>query len=419
MTIPTSSTTSQSPNMLQNASRFSLVGGQVVLGNVNNDSTPGAHYQASIPLPPPTPDESVSESENYCRQLLPQKRGYPLYIPDPQTPPAEYREHGIQIGDVGSVTSNGEFDFYFNIFLPAEHPINANRTPENFSPMQRYGVEDIFHRNYGPGHYLSTSTVRKMDLDPPAGEFPGGHFVFRCDGPQGAVLALPDGAHVQELRNVENMRMYAAKHADSWYAYINGPRGRGRGLTNGDLYLVTGCEKTRSWGMASYHTVREQFRLFFKPTAMGGAAAYNSYRWCGIHGQINPSRQKSHDPPFTNDPANQTTFLHGWSISLPTGIWGSLFGEVQTLSIVDFQSLLNTPGGSSAAGLLGSLFSWAFNLSTTRGATGGQRHAGEQDVVLSDLTLPSTAFNPAKLINQSDTNYADPARDRRCHVARR
>ncbi|KAJ7681967.1 hypothetical protein DFH06DRAFT_971910, partial [Mycena polygramma] len=151
----------------------------------------------------------------------------PLYIPDPQTPPAEYREHGIQIGDVGSVTPNGEFDFYFNIFLPAEHPINTNRTPENFSPMQRYGVDDVFHCTYGPGHYLSTSTVRKMDLDPPAGcvfcerhvialtilsgsEFPGGHFAFRCDAPQGAVLALPDGAHVQELRNVENMRMYAA-----------------------------------------------------------------------------------------------------------------------------------------------------------------------------------------------------------------
>ncbi|KAJ7681968.1 hypothetical protein DFH06DRAFT_1159877 [Mycena polygramma] len=150
--------------------------------------------------------------------------------------------------------------------------------------------------------------------------------------------------------------------------------------------------------MVSYHTVREQFRLFFKPTAVGGAT-YNSYRWCGIHGQINPSRQKSHDPPFTNDPANQTTFLHGWSISLLTGIWGSLVGEVQTLSIVDFQSLLNTPDGSSAAGPIGSLFSWAFNYSATRGATGGQRHIGEQAVVLSDLT-PSTAFNPAKLINQ-------------------
>ncbi|KAJ7654143.1 hypothetical protein DFH06DRAFT_953891, partial [Mycena polygramma] len=75
------------------------------------------------------------ESETYCSQLLHMRRGLPLYIPDPQHQPAEYREHGIRIGDVGSITPGGQFDFYFNIFLPAEHPINADNTPEDFSPM--------------------------------------------------------------------------------------------------------------------------------------------------------------------------------------------------------------------------------------------------------------------------------------------
>ncbi|KAJ7603707.1 hypothetical protein DFH06DRAFT_328593 [Mycena polygramma] len=384
------------PNMMQNASGFSLVGGQVVLGNVHNGSTPGVHAQSSIP-PPPTWGDSLSESENYRSQLLRQKRGYPLYIPDPQMLPAEYRVHGVQIGDVGSVTSDGEFDFYFNIFLPAEHPINVHRTPANFTPMQPYVAEDVFHRNYSPGDYLSTSTVKKVDLDFPAGVFPGGHFVFNCDGPQGAVLALPDGSLVQQLRNVENMRTYAAKYADSWYEYINGPRGRG--LMNGDLYLVTGCEKTRSWGMASYHTVDEQFRLFFKPTTVAGGATYNPYCWCGIHGQTNPSRRKSHDPPFTNDPGNQTTFIHGWSISLPTGLWGRLFGKVQTVPIVDFQSLLHPPGGFSAAGSQGSLVSWAFDFFAGRGESKGKQHA-DGDAVLSDLAPHSMVFNPAKLINE-------------------
>ncbi|KAJ7654144.1 hypothetical protein DFH06DRAFT_948240, partial [Mycena polygramma] len=137
-------------------------------------------------------------------------------------------------------------------------------------------------------------------------------FAFICDGPQGAVLALPDGTHIEELRNVENMRAYAAQNADAWYKYIKGTRGRQ--LANGDLHLVTGWEKTRSWGMASYHTVRQQFQLLFKPTTAVGAI-YQPYRWGGIHGQVNPSRNKSYDPPVANDPGNQTIFIHGWSIS--------------------------------------------------------------------------------------------------------
>ncbi|KAJ7612347.1 hypothetical protein DFH06DRAFT_1484947 [Mycena polygramma] len=329
--------------------------------------------------------------------MLHQKRGFPLYIPNPQTFPAEYQEHGIAIGDVGSVTAEGEFDFYFNVFLPAKHPINADNTPDDFSPMSPCNSKDVFHRNYGLGHYLSASTVRKVVLNPPAGEFPGGQFAFKCNGPQGAVLALPDGSRVQKLRNVEKMRTYAAKHADSWYKYIKGTRGRE--LANGDLYLVTGWEKTRSWGMASYHTVREPFQLFFKPTAVG--ATYNPYRWDGIEGQIDPSRSKSYDPPSANDPGNQTIFMHGWSISLPTVLWGMAFGAVQTSSMVDFHSLLNPLGGPSTTGSQGSFLSWAFNFFASRGATGGNRHAGEpQDAILSDLSTPSTVFNPSKLINE-------------------
>ncbi|KAJ6588079.1 hypothetical protein B0H19DRAFT_904730, partial [Mycena capillaripes] len=177
---------------------------------------------------------------------LPQNRGFPLYVPEPQINlPMAYREHGVAIGDVGTVTPEGIFDFFFNIFLPAEHPINANDTPEEFCPMPPYELKDVLHHNYGPGCYVSTSTVQKVDLDTPFNVFPGGDFVFKCDGPQGAVLSLPDGAYLQKLRNVENMRTYAAKHAATWYKHIKGPRGRE--LANGDLYLVTGCEKARSW----------------------------------------------------------------------------------------------------------------------------------------------------------------------------
>jgi hypothetical protein len=183
---------------------------------------------------------------------------------------------------------------------------------------------------------------------------------------------------------VENLREYAVKHAASWYDYIKARNGRGRELDNGDLYLVTGCEKARSWGMSSYHTGAEKFELAFKATARPGAT-YQPYGWSGAHGQRNPAKMKGYDPPSRNDPLNQTTFIHGWSISLPTGLWGRLFGTVETSSIVDFQSRLNSNGGSYTTSSQGSFLSWSWNLGG--GSTpGGKQHTGESGPVLSNLS---------------------------------
>ncbi|KAJ7170938.1 hypothetical protein C8R43DRAFT_850961, partial [Mycena crocata] len=67
--------------------------------------------------------------------------------------------------------------------------------------------------------------------------------------------------------NVESMRNYAAKNAETWYRYINAPKGRGCRLVNSFLYLITGCEKSQSWGMASFQNVAadNKFQLSFKP----------------------------------------------------------------------------------------------------------------------------------------------------------
>jgi hypothetical protein len=123
-----------------------------------------------------------------------------------------------------------------------------------------------------------------------------------------AVLALPHGSHLQKLRNLEPIREYATGHAESWLQYVNGPRGRG---LDGSLYLVTGSEKALSWGMTSFHSVRDAFQLTFtRPTGASG------YRWRG-----NPAQKKYHDPSPMHEPyRDQTTFIHGLSISLGTGV---------------------------------------------------------------------------------------------------
>jgi hypothetical protein len=105
------------------------------------------------------------------------------------------------------------------------------------------------------------------------------------------------------------MRRYAAKHAESWYKYVN--ETRGRGLVNGNLYLVTGWEKAESWGMASFHDVllQNEFLLMFRPTADTDNRC--RYRWQGPY-----CRRKQADSPLVGrTPLNQTTFIHAFAIS--------------------------------------------------------------------------------------------------------
>ncbi|KAJ7285232.1 hypothetical protein C8J57DRAFT_1671575, partial [Mycena rebaudengoi] len=168
-------------------------------------------------------------------------RGFPLYVPGPPGP-EEYRRNGVSIGDVGTVTPEG-FDFFFNIYLPSDHPINTH-VPDGFSPLPHYAPEDIAHLDFNPGNYVSSPSVRGLapDWDSP--------IEYCCNGPEGAVLALPHGSNLNKLRNLHGVRRYVAFHADSWYKFVNGPKGRE--LKNGSLYLITGWEKCPLWGMASF-----------------------------------------------------------------------------------------------------------------------------------------------------------------------
>ncbi|KAJ7447043.1 hypothetical protein B0H11DRAFT_1878849 [Mycena galericulata] len=179
---------------------------------------------------------------------------------------------------------------------------------------------------------------------------------------------MPFGSHLEKLRNLESMRRYAAANADSWYKYANGPRGRG--LTNGSLYLVTGCEKSRSWGMAAFQETQDTFQLLFKlvtsPTSMG-----NRYQW------FNNGTARTKESgliPTDGVPFNQTLFVHGLSISLGTSIWAKLFKGAEISQIED-PGLGRYNNDFVPYGSHGSSFSWS--LSFFGGAiSGGKQCAG-------------------------------------------
>jgi hypothetical protein len=112
-------------------------------------------------------DDSYSDSEVYSDQMLRRRRGFPLYDPRPQRNlPQEYQERGVGIGDVGAITPEGSFDFFFNIYLPADHPINNNKVPEDFCPLAPYEPLDVYEEYYEPGNHVSTSSVQRQDPGP-------------------------------------------------------------------------------------------------------------------------------------------------------------------------------------------------------------------------------------------------------------
>ena len=71
--------------------------------------------------------EEQSSNAIYERQMLRKKRGFPLWIPQPNTlAPLMHRQKGVIIGDLGRVTAYGAFDVLFNICEAAGHPNNPD-----------------------------------------------------------------------------------------------------------------------------------------------------------------------------------------------------------------------------------------------------------------------------------------------------
>ncbi|KAJ7476143.1 hypothetical protein FB451DRAFT_1033656, partial [Mycena latifolia] len=213
----------------------------------------------------------------------------------------------------------------------------------------------------------------------------------------GALLALPHGSRLQKLENLEGMRRYAAKNAESWYKYANAPEGLGRRLVNGFLYLITGWEKSESWGMATFQNLaaEREFQLSFQsdPDAEAGF----NYRWR----RGTPARTKDGVGPTVDGQnlMNQTLFIHGFSISLGEGIWGKLFPDVSISQIADSQFQKShsnfVPFSSQGSS------SFVLSLLGLGAGYGGRTKADHQrdEVEISEFSPTPSVFHPAKFIN--------------------
>ncbi|KAK6987583.1 hypothetical protein R3P38DRAFT_2574849, partial [Favolaschia claudopus] len=277
-----------------------------------------------------------SAGELYAAAMLSPQRGYPLFWPAPQAHHPNIN-NGIAIGDVGCVTVEGKFIYLFNVFSPAQ----GYYDPPGFEPLK---LEELNQLNTNSAH---------LDCDPccyASAEVEHPKKLTRCREYifHGTILALPRGSHQQYLlHGIPRLRMYAAENAKSWYQYVVNDLGRklehamGNGsLFNGSLFLVTGHEKARSWGMACYgygHPDRDQkFSLNLNFRKVPGS---NAYGWVnGLPGQRQPLTElMNHDP--VDGPLDQTLFLRGWRLTLGPQAWH----EVNSSSTERTSSILQPP----------------------------------------------------------------------------
>ena len=107
-----------------------------------------------------------SASDRYARILLPQRNGYPLWIPGPpENLPVQLKEVGTTIGDVGIITPDGSFSFLFNICKPADDPANCFGVPRGFVQVHLNDIDirrppDVYQR----GSHVSSELIEKEQL---------------------------------------------------------------------------------------------------------------------------------------------------------------------------------------------------------------------------------------------------------------
>ena len=157
----------------------------------------------------------------------------------------------------------------------------------------------------------------------------GASFRFTSSCSEGSILHLPDGARREDLGNKQKFLDHAFKYGHSWYEHANGPT-FGRRISNGSLHLITGCDKSESWGIATFSGSAEEcgLSLDFQVNAIGGGG----FSFACSEGKY--TMPKSRVFPATPDEVqqgkqNQCLFFRSITITIREGPLARFLGPVE------------------------------------------------------------------------------------------
>ncbi|KAF4604616.1 hypothetical protein EYR40_003390 [Pleurotus pulmonarius] len=304
----------------------------------------------------------MADSQIYARQLLMKRHGYPLWIPEPYGHSPIYRTKGVRIGDVGYVTQDGGFETLFNIRASPSDPINRRGVPNGFQEVHLHAHDVVHLPNFHHLNSAVTSTSAKQrSLD--AGFSvtqaqtivgAGAALEYVWTSTEGAILHLPKGAsRITATKSV--FREQVMRHAKNWYKFAF----ECSDVSNGSLYLITGCDKTSSWMVGAFSDCSSGSQAVLQLSVAGlleGQLSYN-YSWATSSPaiqRVGPSVDQTtawdEDPDalerdnniFASDApqgSNQCAFIRGYKITLRRDVLRRILGgsttTIQISSIED------------------------------------------------------------------------------------
>ena len=133
---------------------------------------------------------------------------------------------------------------------------------------------------------------------------------FETSASEGAVLTMPEGATSLDLAGDLAFNDYLNANVWKWYEFVH--KIRRQSIRNGQIRLVTGCDKTTAWGIAtvsgmSQHTTN---KLKFKASDAVGSST-TTYTWeCSGMVEVRVGPDKHGIEALRSDDALNTTFCN-------------------------------------------------------------------------------------------------------------
>ncbi|KIJ98157.1 hypothetical protein K443DRAFT_680954 [Laccaria amethystina LaAM-08-1] len=265
-------------------------------------------------------EERESPIARYQRHLLVERHGSPLWSPQPHRRlPLSYRQKGVSVGDVGVITPQGSFDFLFSICLPRGHPSNPEVLPVGFSLVNLLPTDVCELREHDSGSCFLTSSTEKLR-----------GLTFKCNGPEGSILVMPNGAYHEDLLNIQDFKVIASQNAEEWYRFAIGTCGRD--IKNGQLRLVTGCDKTNSWGIATHSDLQAPVTLSLPANSRQAPVEYAWDYEGRVEAKAGPKLEESLDSAgnqeYPQNVQNQCTFLRSFILTLAEDVWKTMLSTL-------------------------------------------------------------------------------------------
>ncbi|KAJ7512825.1 hypothetical protein B0H11DRAFT_2213384 [Mycena galericulata] len=227
----------------------------------------------------------------------------------------------------------------------ANYSINVGVVPDGFATFPLPSRDISRRRSYhNPGSIIASARVTDKAVSAGASSvvsptFPvtvGSTTTFNLQSQECAILVLPDGATRERLLTVQKFRKHVAKCAPQWYALASD-----RLSPSESLFVVTGCDKATSWGIATASTTSGEISTSLKFAVTGAAEGSITprYEWKDF-GSATVRTSRNHGLSRTE---NQCVFIKGFFVPKKAPFLGLAFDKLKSLRGI-FPTMRGTGG---------------------------------------------------------------------------